>query len=92
MAQICVIYFIMMFPTLCMDYIRHPDFLIKVGENIRRLRTEKGISQLELSYITEISRNQIGRIERGEINCGLSTLYELSQGLGVPVYKFFEPL
>jgi transcriptional regulator with XRE-family HTH domain len=75
-----------------MDYIKHPEFLVRVGENFRKLRLEKGISQQELSYITEISRNQIGRLERGEINCGLSTLYELSLGLKVPVYKFFEPL
>lgn len=72
-----------------MEYLKHPDFLKQVGDNIRRIREEKGISQQELSYRTEISRNQIGRIERGEINTGLSTIYEIAKGLEVEVKEFF---
>jgi transcriptional regulator with XRE-family HTH domain len=73
-----------------MEYLKHPDFLVKLGENIRKIRLEKDISQEELSFRTEISRNQIGRIERGEINTGISTIYELSIGLEVSVSKIFE--
>jgi transcriptional regulator with XRE-family HTH domain len=75
-----------------MEYLSHPDFLKKLGRRIRKLRQDKGISQEELSYRTEISRNQIGRIERGEINTGISTIYEISLGLEVPVSDFFERL
>lgn len=73
-----------------MEYLKHPDFLKQVGENIRRIREGKGISQQELSYQTELSRNQIGRIERGEINTGLSTIYEIAKGLEVEVKEFFN--
>ena len=73
-----------------MEYLKHPDFLVKLGENIRKIRLEKEISQEELSFRTELSRNQIGRIERGEINTGISTLYEIALGLDIPINKIFE--
>ena len=73
-----------------MEYLRHPDFLQRLGENIRRIRINKKISQEELSFRTELSRNQIGRIERGEINAGASTLYEIALGLEVPIIKLFD--
>jgi transcriptional regulator with XRE-family HTH domain len=75
-----------------MEYLKHPWFLKKLGKRIRRLRLIKGISQQELSFRTEISRNQIGRIERGEINTGISTLLEISVGLDTPIQAFFEKL
>lgn len=73
-----------------MEYLKHPAFLKKIGENIREIRIEKNISQEELSFRTELSRNQIGRIERGEINTGLSTIYEISRGLEVDIKQFFK--
>jgi transcriptional regulator with XRE-family HTH domain len=72
------------------EYINHPDFLFKVGKRVKELREAKGISQYELSYITEISRNQIGRIERGEINTSLSSIFEISIGLEIDVQEFFK--
>jgi transcriptional regulator with XRE-family HTH domain len=72
-----------------MEYLKHPAFLKKLGQNIRKIRKQKGISQQELSFRTELSRNQIGRIERGEINTGVSTIYEIAQGLEVAVKDIF---
>lgn len=46
------------------------------------------MSQYVLSYETEISRNQIGRIERGEINTSISQLKEIADGLGVEIKDF----
>ena len=73
-----------------MKYLRHEDHLKRLGEKIRQIRESKGISQDELSFRTELSRNQIGRIERGEINVGVSSLFELASGLGVEIKIFFE--
>lgn len=72
-----------------MEYLRHTDHLKRLGERIRQIRESKGISQEELSYRTELSRNQIGRIERGEINTGISTLYEIANGLEVDIKELF---
>ena len=71
-----------------MKYLRHINHLIRLGEKIRIIRESKGRSQEELSLSTELSRNQIGRIERGEINTGASTLFEIA--MGVEVKDFFD--
>lgn len=84
------VYFYEMLQFGRMEYLKHPKFLIKLGENIKRIRTEKGISQEELSFRTELSRNQIGRIERGEINTSVSAIYEIALGLEIPVNEIFE--
>ncbi|SIT91598.1 helix-turn-helix domain-containing protein [Pontibacter indicus] len=58
------------------------EFIIKsVGENIRQIRISKSLSQEEVAYEADIPVNQIGRIERGEINPTISTLYVISKAL-----------
>ena len=73
-----------------MAYIRHDIFLKKFGQNLRKIRLSKDLSQDEISFNTNVSTNQIGRIERGEINAGISTLYEIAQFLDVPVKDLFD--
>jgi transcriptional regulator with XRE-family HTH domain len=56
--------------------------LIKaLGKRIRELRLEKGASQEELAYEADAPLSQIGRIERGENNPTISTLYVISKAL-----------
>ncbi len=66
-----------------MSYLKHQQLIIEIGKKVKELRELKGLSQYELSYQTNISRNQIGRIERGEINTSISQLKEIADGLGV---------
>lgn len=73
-----------------MPYIRHDAFLKKFGANLKKIRNEKGVSQEYISFNSELSVNQIGRIERGEINTSLSTIYEIAQTLGIDVKLLFE--
>ncbi|MDX2190517.1 MAG: helix-turn-helix transcriptional regulator [Bacteroidota bacterium] len=73
-----------------MVYLKHKDFLKKFGYRVREIRDKKLISQEELSFRTQLSRNQIGRIERGEINTGLSTVFEIALGLEVPIKDLFD--
>lgn len=64
--------------------------LIKaVGENIRQFRILKGFSQATLSYDANIPKNQVGRIERGEISTSISTLYKICKALGVDIKDLF---
>ena len=60
-------------------------FLKDVGVNIRQLRGSLNLSQETLSFDADIPRNQIGRIERGEINTSLVTLLKISKALKVSV-------
>ena len=54
-----------------------------IGEYVRELRIERGISQEELANDADIPLSQIGRIERGENNPTISTLYVIAQALKV---------
>ena len=73
-----------------MGYIRHDRFLKKFGKNLKRIRLEKGLSQDDIAFESEISTNQVGRIERGEINTSLSTLYEIAKTLNIPIKELFD--
>jgi transcriptional regulator with XRE-family HTH domain len=53
------------------------------GENLKSLRLAKGLSQEELANYADIPINQVGRIERAEVNTTISTVYALAQALGI---------
>ena len=64
--------------------------LIKiVGEKIRLRRLELNLPQEILSYDANIPRNQIGRIERGEISTTISTLYKICKALKIEIRELF---
>jgi transcriptional regulator with XRE-family HTH domain len=44
------------------------------GKRIRQLRTDRNLSQEELSFLTGFHRTYIGMIERGERNISLANL------------------
>lgn len=58
--------------------------LVKVlGERIRTLRLAKNFSQEDLANEADIPLSQIGRIERGEINPTISSLYVIALALDI---------
>ena len=58
-------------------------FIKSVGEKLRMKRLSKNLSQVMLSYDANIPKSQIGRIERGEINTTIGTLYKICAALGI---------
>ena len=48
--------------------------LQEFGKRIRFLRTQKGLSQEKLSFLTGFHRTYIGMIERGERNISLTNI------------------
>lgn len=60
----------------------------KIGENIKRLRQQKGLSQDKLSKLADISLNTVVKIELGaNPNPTLETIQKLAQSLGVTIDK-----
>lgn len=51
---------------------------------------EKGLSQEELIFRADLSKNAVGLIERGEINCSLLTMELLPQGMGLTKKKLMD--
>ena len=73
-----------------MKYIRNDKAIKKLGKKIRLLRKEQNISQSQLSFESNIRINQIGRIERGEINTSISTIIAIAEALNVKVKDLFD--
>ena len=66
--------------------------LRKVGLNIRRHRESMGWSQEEFAFQTDLHRNYVGGVERGERNISTLNLIKVAKALGVPVGDFFLSL
>lgn len=64
---------------------------IKLGKRIRKIRKEKGISQEELADKAKIHRTYMGKIERGESNAPIYTLYKISKALSIHIFDLFKP-
>lgn len=73
------------------EYTSEDERLIKkVGERIRFLREEADLSQFQLAVKAEIPKNQVGRIERSEINTSLVTLGRIANALEVDLTELFK--
>jgi len=53
-----------------------------VGENVRRIRTERGMTQEQLAESSGFSQQYISDLERGRRNPTVVSLFELAQALG----------
>ena len=60
------------------------------GNRLKTIRENTGISQLKLSELTGVMRDQISRIENGQINPTLETVYKLSVALEIPLSDLFD--
>jgi transcriptional regulator with XRE-family HTH domain len=55
--------------------------LKKFGENLRKLRKQKGLSLRQMSYACSIDNSKIAKIEKGKVNITLTTLIQLAGAL-----------
>ena len=66
--------------------------LKKLGENLKRLRQEKGLTQEQLAEITGLHRTYIGGVERGERNISLLNMERIARALGCPLSNLVEDI
>ncbi|TWJ02205.1 DNA-binding XRE family transcriptional regulator [Mucilaginibacter frigoritolerans] len=67
---------------------RYDTFLKTVGNNVRSIRIEKGLTMEALANEAEIEYRQLGRIERGEVNTTIVSLLKIANVLEVNVSTF----
>ena len=57
--------------------------LVCLGEAIRRIRIDLGVSQEGLALKAELDRSYVGGVERGEHNLSFMNLVKISESLGI---------
>jgi transcriptional regulator with XRE-family HTH domain len=73
--------------------VRHPamrDWRAVLGKNVRRLRSQKGLTQEELAFEAEIDLTYMGGIERGKRNPSLLVMARIADALSVPLTKLLN--
>jgi DNA-binding XRE family transcriptional regulator len=63
---------------------------IDVGDRLRELRQERGMSMRGLARASGLSTNALSMIERGRTSPSVSTLHKIAGALEVPVTAFFR--
>lgn len=61
----------------------------QIGNRVRLLREQKKMLQRELSQIAGLPVRTIGRIERGEVDVRISSLYKISKALEISIKDLF---
>ena len=65
-------------------------YLQQVGNNLRKKRDEKGVSQQELADNSDIAKSTIQRIETGEMNPSIITLIKISLALKIELPELLK--
>lgn len=53
------------------------------GEQVRKVRTEQNLSQLQLAELAKVDLSTINRIERGEANITLRNAFKIAKALKI---------
>lgn len=72
-----------------MESKRYNKEIVQFGENVRRLRMAKGLTQSDLEAETGIDRGDISRIENGRMDIQFSSIIKLAEGLESSTAELF---
>lgn len=66
---------------------------VLVGKNIKRIRKEKHLTQVQLADLIKYSEGTIANIENNSYQTfSLEFIYVISRKLNVPLEEFFKPI
>ena len=60
-----------------------------LGEQLKKIRTAKGLSVSELARRAEVSKSMISQIESGHANPSVETMQAIARALQEPMFLFF---
>lgn len=73
-----------------MDEAEKKEFLIRIGEQIRRTREKQDVTAAELARLTSTERSLIARIETGRTNPTATTMKVICDALNISFAELFE--
>lgn len=65
---------------------------VKIGQRIKKMRIEKGLSQEKLALLSDLDRTYIPSIENGKRNISITVLEKLSNALDISVSELTKGL
>lgn len=71
---------------------QHQEFITKVGEKLKAIRTKKKQSVLEVAKQYGMSRSLYYQLENGTVYFTISTLLRVLDSLGISAQDFFRDL
>lgn len=72
-----------------MDHSQEDRLLQQFGDNLKRARTEKGLSTRQLADLAEMNLGNLSDLELGKKNPLLTTVYRLAEALGIHPGELF---
>ncbi|MDO8527762.1 MAG: helix-turn-helix transcriptional regulator [Deltaproteobacteria bacterium] len=75
-------------PVVIRNEVNTPDKILygSIAARIRQARESKGLKQIELASMTEVSRASIANMECGRQNISISTLYKIAKACTVSLH------
>ncbi|UEG51230.1 helix-turn-helix domain-containing protein [Ferruginibacter lapsinanis] len=68
----------------------HIELQKRLGSKIKALRSKKNMTQNELAIECDFEKASMSRIESGQTNPTIRTLYKISKALDIPITEFFK--
>lgn len=69
----------------------HEKELINLGNNIKKYRLKKKLTQEEFAEMLNKTSNYVSQLENGHKGLHVHTVFDIADVLGVPVSSLFEP-
>jgi len=69
---------------------KEPDLLVKLGDRIKELRTKKNMSQNDLAIECNFEKASMSRIESGQANPTVRTLFKICMALDITMVELFK--
>lgn len=64
--------------------------LKNIGNNIRQIRKQRQVTQIDLAVMIGIDRAYLSEIENGRTNVSLNILYAIADALNTDIIQFFN--
>lgn len=65
-------------------------YLIKLGENIKSIRIDKGLTQKKLAELCDMEPPNIRRIEGGNTNPTVKTLFKIAKVFKIEIWELLK--
>ncbi|MCK5426358.1 MAG: helix-turn-helix transcriptional regulator [Thermodesulfovibrionia bacterium] len=74
------------------DRVRRGKFLKFVGKRIRSFRENEDLTQMQLSFMSDLDRSFIQKVEHGQQSISFENIWEIARCLKRQISEFAPPI